>query len=235
MHVQYPGLLLLLAVSITERWCARHGPWSVRKRFSRDSTDHTRQGQGWSKPGYRIAEWVTIARLTAEANNAVSSTGVMCDHIGCPDASRTAGQRLSASDGVTVSRWQCHCQPVTVSVMNSVWCRCGISYDFGATFGLTSLLTQQIAASYQSSYSIFAYGQVLATITSACPETDRHASCTCNIGRSFIPNSCAGHVIIGSTTAWLKYRTVWGLQITKFPNKIYPSSLEKYSVSIRFR
>jgi len=71
---------------------ARHGPWPVRKRFSRD---HVWQGR--SKPGCQIVGSVTIVWLTREADDQSSlhcvivSTDVMSDHIGHRDASHRGG------------------------------------------------------------------------------------------------------------------------------------------------
>ena len=80
---------------------ARHGPWSVRKRFNRD---HVWRGR--SKPGCRIVGSVTIVWLTTEADDQSSlhctivSTDVMSDHIGRRDASCGGGcSKTSAGTG----------------------------------------------------------------------------------------------------------------------------------------
>jgi len=71
---------------------AQHGPWPVRKWFTKD---HVRQGR--SKPGCRIVRSVTIVWLTTEADDQSSlhyvivSTDDMSDHIGHWDASRGGG------------------------------------------------------------------------------------------------------------------------------------------------
>ena len=80
---------------------AQHGPWPVRKWFTKD---HVRQGR--SKPGCRIVRSVTTVWLTTEADDQSSlhyvivSTDDMSDHIGHWDASRGGGcSKTSAHTG----------------------------------------------------------------------------------------------------------------------------------------